>query len=342
MVWVEIKFSIIIPVYNSQDSLAECLKSVFNSNYNGYEVIVVDDCSTDSSVEIAKKLGCKVIKHKKNGGAAKSRNTGAKSAKGSILIFLDSDVIIRKSTLKMFDESFRANQNAAAIQSIYSKYTRYQIFTNVYKMLYLRYGFEKIKEKSIPTIASYCVAIKRNIFEELKGYNDKIPSATTEDDEFGHRITNNNYKIILNKNIECDHIVKMGFIKTLKRDYYMAKAVAKSVLRNENQEMKNTLKEGKFATNVGLNIMLSPLAAVLLIGSIITIILTSHYWAYFSVVFFLLAFTLLNFNFFRYICKEKGLIFSLKSWMFSVLDMSVIAAAGFIGCLEYLFLGAKY
>ena len=93
------KLSIIIPFYFSKNedvgseqhfsllAFTKCLEAVFNSTYKNFEVIAVSDGSSVKSINIAKKYPCKIVKIKKNSGAAFSRNTGAKKAKGQILIF---------------------------------------------------------------------------------------------------------------------------------------------------------------------------------------------------------------------------------------------------------------
>ena len=89
------KFSIIIPVYNTEKYLKKCLDSVFLQNYDNYEIIIVNDGSTDNSDKIVKEY---MKKHKniiyilkENGGLSSARNVGVSKAKGDYLLFLDSD-----------------------------------------------------------------------------------------------------------------------------------------------------------------------------------------------------------------------------------------------------------
>ncbi len=89
------KFSIIIPVYNTEKYLAECVDSVLNQTYKNFEVILVDDGSTDNSPKLCdeytqKDSRIKVI-HKKNGGLSSARNSGMEIMTGDYFIFLDSD-----------------------------------------------------------------------------------------------------------------------------------------------------------------------------------------------------------------------------------------------------------
>lgn len=90
-----IKFSIIIPVYNVEKYLNECVESVLNQTYKNFEIILVDDGSTDSSPQICdsyaeKDIRIKVI-HKENGGLSSARNAGIENMTGDYVLFLDSD-----------------------------------------------------------------------------------------------------------------------------------------------------------------------------------------------------------------------------------------------------------
>lgn len=89
-------FSIIVPVYNVEHYLGECIDSVISQTYEDYEIILIDDGSTDNSGSICdlykKRFDNKIkVIHQKNGGLSKARNTGIFYAQGIYIIFLDSD-----------------------------------------------------------------------------------------------------------------------------------------------------------------------------------------------------------------------------------------------------------
>ena len=92
------KVSIIIPVYNASLTLNECLGAIFDSSFKDFEVIVVSDNSSDNSVEIAKTYNCKILELKENRGPSFARNKGAEIAESDILLFLDSDIILKKNS----------------------------------------------------------------------------------------------------------------------------------------------------------------------------------------------------------------------------------------------------
>lgn len=92
------RFSIIIPNYNKEEYVRETLESIFNQTYKNFEVIVVDDGSTDKSIEIIKEFDIKLFhtNRKRAGGA---RNVGIDNATGDYIIFLDSDDYFTDNTV---------------------------------------------------------------------------------------------------------------------------------------------------------------------------------------------------------------------------------------------------
>ena len=101
-----IKYSIVVPVYNVKDYLDECVSSLVNQTYKAYEIILVDDGSTDGSAAICDMYAEKypIIKtfHKTNGGPSDARNYGIYKVSGEYMLFVDSDDYIDKDTLQIY------------------------------------------------------------------------------------------------------------------------------------------------------------------------------------------------------------------------------------------------
>jgi len=87
--------SVIIPIYNEEKDIRHCLDSVLNQSYANFEVIAVDDGSTDGSIDAIRKYPITLIKQSHRGPGS-ARNNGAKKAKGKILVFVDADQILEK------------------------------------------------------------------------------------------------------------------------------------------------------------------------------------------------------------------------------------------------------
>lgn len=87
-------FTVIIPLYNKEKYVSGAIESILNQTFTDFEVLIVNDCSTDKSVEIASKFvseKVKIIHHEKNSGLAATRNTGIKKATSNYVTFLDAD-----------------------------------------------------------------------------------------------------------------------------------------------------------------------------------------------------------------------------------------------------------
>lgn len=97
------KFSVIVPVYNVERYLERCLNSILNQTYRNYEVILIDDGSTDQSGKIcdkySKKFKQSIVIHQNNQGLSGARNTGISVARGEWIIFVDSDDWIEANML---------------------------------------------------------------------------------------------------------------------------------------------------------------------------------------------------------------------------------------------------
>src|ERR1700675_3297227 len=94
-----LRLSVIVPVYNDQDALGRCLGALTASCPPGVEIIVVDDASTDESATVAARLASRLVRLSTNAGPAAARNYGAQHARGEILLFVDSDVIVAPGAL---------------------------------------------------------------------------------------------------------------------------------------------------------------------------------------------------------------------------------------------------
>lgn len=100
--------SVVIPVYNVEKYLHECIDSVLKQDYNNYEIVLVDDGSTDNSAKICDDYASSyeriTVIHKKNAGLVKARLTGVEAAKGQYIVSLDSDDVLFDGLLSLIDK----------------------------------------------------------------------------------------------------------------------------------------------------------------------------------------------------------------------------------------------
>ena len=102
------KFSVLIPVYNREGLIGQTIESVLNQTYDDFELIVIDDGSTDRTAEVIAAYGDRLIHlTQKNQGPEVARNSGAQAAKGNYLAFLDSDDLMFPWALEVYAEVIR-------------------------------------------------------------------------------------------------------------------------------------------------------------------------------------------------------------------------------------------
>jgi len=119
-------FSVILPIYNVEKYLSECIESILVQTFTDFEVILVDDGSKDSSGIICdayavKDERIKVI-HKENGGQAAARNTGFEAAEGECIVFIDSDDFVTQNT---FLQTLYDKFNASGADIVLYKHAKY-------------------------------------------------------------------------------------------------------------------------------------------------------------------------------------------------------------------------
>ena len=111
----KLRFTVAISAYNIENYVKRAIDSVLNQTFKNYELLVIDDCSTDSTMEVIKQIvgqEAKILQTKKNSGtAAASRNIAIENAKGEYLLFLDGDdELYSNETLKEIDEHIKENK----------------------------------------------------------------------------------------------------------------------------------------------------------------------------------------------------------------------------------------
>lgn len=118
--------SIIVPICNSENTLRECLDSILSQTYQDYELILINDGSTDNSDAICQEFANKHIDliryyQKENGGVSSARNLGIDKAKGEYICFIDSDDYVEKTYLKVLHDAIINYDTVFSMCDIYIK-----------------------------------------------------------------------------------------------------------------------------------------------------------------------------------------------------------------------------
>lgn len=310
--------SIIIPNYNSESTISSCLNSIFSQNQKKLEVIVVDDNSTDKSLEIIRKFRTKIIRNKENSGPAYSRNVGAKEAKGDILIFMDSDVIMPKNFFESIDKNIKRASAIVFMPQIPSN----KSLATIHYLTRINYNYLNM-DKFIDTVYGSLFVIKKKIFRKIGMFDEFYKTPSLEDTDLGNRLYNRGYKILLLKSPRFIHIKTINFLHLIRIDFIRSYQRIKYLLRK--RKLRSILKKRRFISTP-LNHIISMLLAPIIIISL-----------FFSVIIFvalMLVFTTLNFGYLSYVNKNFGLSTSIKIYFLMIIDYNVI----FFGVVKGFFI----
>lgn len=301
--------SVIVPVYNGRNFLHQCLDALLASTFESFEVIVVDDCSTDDSAEIARKKGARVMSTARNSGPAAARNLASESAAGEILVFVDADVIVKSDTLQRMASRFEKQPELSALFGSYDDEPAEKNFLSQYKNLQHHFVHHNSNSEA-STFWSGLGAIRRDVFLRLGGFDCKlfeVPSI--EDIELGVRVRSSGGRILLDKDIQGKHLKKWGVVSHLRTEIF-CRALPWSKLIFERQGMINDM-----------NLKTSDrLSAGLLALSLITLPLA--FWQPYLLLLvasFLLVIAFLNLKILRFFAKKKGVLFAALTFPWQLL-----------------------
>jgi len=175
--------SIIIPVYNGEKYISDTIQSVIDQTYKNWELIIVDDGSTDNTAEIVKQFNDSRISYikKNNTGVSDTRNVGAMISKGEILSFLDADDIWLPENLEKKVEKLINEPKCVLLYSsmfLWDERENYKNCSIIKKIFYNEW--EKFRNLMTPAIPSSAI-IKRNCFFEAGMFDTNISTSADFD-----------------------------------------------------------------------------------------------------------------------------------------------------------------
>jgi len=307
-----IKVSVVMPFFNSENTLEESILSLSKSTFNDMEIILVNDGSTDKSSKIANNfVKFKKVHLKQNRGAGSARNAGANIASGEILVFIDSDTVVYSDTVQKMIDRFK-DQQVVAFQAISDEHSYNKGLGAELLALKWNYGFHNAGKTSA-LLNSYCFAIRKDIFFEIGGFTERFKGAGGEEFDFGHKL-NKKYVINIDKNIKVKQFYKSVFNR----------AKVLFVRTRKWSEFFCTRLKPESHGGARLSEMLISFLSCLVLGVI-----------FFAFLLFL-AYLIANLKFYNYVCKIKGILFTLLS-VFPNFLWSISAGFGFcVGILDII------
>lgn len=232
--------SVIVPLYNKAFIIKKTLQSVLDQIYTDFEVLIVNDGSTDTSYEIVKKFDDSRIKilNQENKGAATARNTGVKNAKGKLIAFLDAD------------DTWLPN-HLETLVNLYYDFPNCGIYCNRYSILdssnvEKKPHFININENYRGVIPNYFKSNKP--FRIAITLNTLIPKTIIEEENFFSENVSNGQDLELWTKIALKHNIAINNVTTCIYNYYISNSLSKTKI----SEMK-LLDFSQFEKNEKVN-----------------------------------------------------------------------------------------
>jgi glycosyltransferase involved in cell wall biosynthesis len=308
--------SVLVCCYNNVGELVLCLQAITRSLYRDYELIVVDDGSSDGSSDTARQFTPKVFTHAANRGRSAARNTAAGHASSDILVFIDSDVLIAPDTLQIIADYFHAHTGVAALTGLLSKEHPNPDFVSRYKNLYMHYMFMQL-----PALVTFLYgsvhAIRATAFLP---YGDVVNIA--DDTALGQALVARGEKIGFLPALQVVHCKYYNLTGFFKNDFIIPYDMAQIFVRYNGWKQLGKNNTGfVHASKVQLSGIVIAAACVplFLLGVWVPVLL--------PVAFALLfVWLLLALPFLLFLRREAGTLFALRGALLTLSDHLVMAA----------------
>jgi len=295
------KISVIIAAYNAEKTIVNCILSLKKQVYPQFEIIVVNDGSTDNTKKILEKIkGIKIISQKNKGPGA-ARNLGAKKARGDILVFTDSDCEARdKFWLRNISSVFNKDNKIAAVASCYNGSVGKK-FIEEYAFLELVYRLKNMPHE-VSTAPSSNISCRKGIFIEIGGFPEQKKFIFAEDILFSYNMSRMG-KIIWKKELGIYHKFRTTLHEYLKQQEGFTKSTIGLFLNYPNLLFNVT----HHSITVYVEIFLT---FILLLNLLASFFMSGFLILSFGLVFGII---LLNVNFLIFLKKKRNYIFLIKS-----------------------------
>lgn len=242
--------SVIIPAYNAEKTIGNCISSILNQSFRDFEIIVVDDGSSDNTAEVVKGFPSVKLLRQKNLGPAAARNNGGTHASGGYLVFLDSDCVANRNWLREMLAPFK-DRAIAGVQGRYKNKQKELIARFIHLEIEERY--EKMaKHRYIDFIGSYSAAYRVDVFKEMKGFDTFFPMASGEDTDLSFRIHEAGYKMIFNPKAIVYHSHPISFWKFVKVKFFRALWRTKIYKKHKKKVLKDAYTSQMVKVQTGL------------------------------------------------------------------------------------------
>lgn len=319
--------TVIVPVYNDGDNLRRCLTALSASTCDGFEVLVVDDGSTENVQTLVEPFGYRVLRIDGPGGPARARNRGVAQVSSEVLVFVDADVCVHSDTVERFMQHFMADSQLAAVIGSYDDEPACVDFLSQYRNLYHHY-IHSCCPGEVTTFWTGCGAMRREVFLQYGGFDEKrYARPMIEDIELGTWIAADGGRLLLDPQIQCKHLKRWSLSNIVRTDIFQRGIVWVDLM----------LRSGKVVQT--LNVTWSQRVSVVLVFGAGVLLLLAVLWPWTLILAALSAATVtwINRDLYRFFRSRRNLWFALRSLPVHWLYFLCCGVSAIGGSLKYTF-----
>ena len=231
------RVSVVMPVYNAEATLAECLTRLCNSTAGNFEIVLVDDGSTDQSRAIAANFPVRIVPTAGRVGPAAARNLGARVAEGDIVFFIDSDVMVRSDTIARVVDSLR-QADVDGVVGVQAADMRHRDLVSQYKNIWMRWTYVR-QLGEVPLFYTTAAAIRRDAFLRAGGFDQGYANPNVEDTAFGQKLARLGIRVRVEPGLEVEHVKRYSLVGLLRTDFMRAVSLTRLKLRQRAELTQN-------------------------------------------------------------------------------------------------------
>lgn len=197
--------SVIVPAYNAAANIDDVIHAIRSQDTkHSYEVIIIDDGSTDTTASIIRKFPDVIYHYQANAGPASARNHGARLAKGEYLAFTDSDCRVHRDWLNQLISGFTTSTIGVVAGSYGITNTSSQLARCIHKEIIYRHTH--LMPLYPKAFGGYNFCARKEVFWQVGGFDENYRNASGEDNDLSYKIINGGYVIYFNRQALVDHV----------------------------------------------------------------------------------------------------------------------------------------
>ncbi len=337
---LSLMISVVIPAHNAAHTLGETLQAIARSDYADFEVVVVDDASTDGTGRVAAEQGCRVVTLPQNVGAAQAKNLGVGMASGDIILFTDADIVLREDTLGRVAQHLQ-DDSLAGVVGLLGQRLRFANFSSQFKNLWMHYTYTRLaaiqsSEHGVGVFFTSIAAIRKPVFLQMGGFDSHYRGASiTEDIEFGQRLLTAGHRVRIDGQLWVEHLKYYSLQDLLRTDFRRAFGLTKTLLRKKVEADQRAAGQKYYASVPWFFALGIPLSWLMPALVLLAVVVRRPWWAWAGGAAYL-SLLLVNAPFLWALYRARGWFFLLQSCLFLPVDLWVSGLGSLWAMIDYL------